>query len=175
MSVVHSIDLTVTHNDVLYVSQQIQRDLLKMSECYPHLLSYKRITELNIGISTLLINDAVHTIGFSIHDPADRDLVYHELRYTISYTGVGPRGGVGGATITKLYIPATARFSAWVRWSSSMRALPVAKQKQVVAGTTWGVPGSSTFTARYEGTTTTQRSTYMAGALVAEAEEIRRF
>lgn len=41
-----AIDLTVTHNDVLYVSQQIQRDLLEMSSCYPHLLSYKRITEL---------------------------------------------------------------------------------------------------------------------------------
>jgi hypothetical protein len=77
--------------------------------------------------------------------------------------------------MTRLYIPATARFKAWVRWSASMRALPAAKQQQIVAGTTWGIPGTSTFVARYEGTTSTRRSTYMAGALVAEAEEIRRF
>ncbi|MFI9387270.1 hypothetical protein [Kutzneria sp. NPDC052558] len=178
MSVVQVMSLTVTQVDVLYVSQQIKRDLGAMQASYPSIVDWKRINELDLSFSTFLINDAVTTIGLSIADPQQGNLVYHELRYAISYTGDGGRVGLGGRAITPVAVPASARLTAWVHWSQRMRNLPLDKQRQIIQGTRWGLPRPpgqpGGFVGRYTGGQHTAYSTYASGPLVAEAEEFRR-
>ena len=173
MSVVQVSSLTITQVDVLYVSQQIKRDLMVLSDCYPTIISQRRVNELDISVGTLLFNDAVKTIGFAIMDPRN-NLVYHELRYTISYTGTGPRTGLGGSAITRVSVPPSARLQAWVSWSRTMLSLPTEKQRQIVQSTGWGVPGGSKFNGQYNGTTSAARAIYTSGPLAAQAEEVRR-
>ena len=112
-------------------------------------------------------------VGFAIMDPSDR-LVHHELRYTISHTGTGARTGMGGSEIRPITVPSGARLHAWVHWTTRMLSLPVEEQRQIVQGTSWGIPGAATFNGRYDGTTSSARAVYAAGPLAAQAEEIRR-
>jgi hypothetical protein len=174
MSVVQVVALTITQADVLYVSQQIKRDLMELSDCYPALVSQRRINELDIAVGTLLFNDAVNAIGFAIEDPIADNLVYHELRYRISYNGEGQWTGIGGSTISPVPVPARAKLTPWVQWSQVMLSLPTDKQRQIVQGTGWGIPGSSTFRGRYGDSCFTCRATYGSGPLLAQAEEFRR-
>jgi len=177
MSVVQVMSLNVTQVDVLYVSQQIKRDLGAMQHSYPRIVTWERINELDLSFSTFLINDAVATIGLSIEDPNQGHLVYHELRYAISYTGDGARVGLGGRAITPVAVPAGARLTAWVLWSRRMRGLPLDKQSQIIQGTRWGLPsppGGNGFVGKYTGGQHTPYSTYASGPLVAQVEEFRR-
>lgn len=179
MSVVQVMSFTVTQVDVLYVSQQIKRDLGAMQTSYPRIVTWERIHDLDLSFGTFLHNDAVTTIGLSIEDPAREHLVYHELRYTISYTGDGSRVGIGGRAITPVAVPASARLTAWVRWSQRMRNLPIEKQRQIIQGTNWGLPslpgqGGNSFVGKYSGGQHTAYSTYASGPLVAEVEQFRR-
>ncbi|MEU0792752.1 hypothetical protein ABZ342_21990 [Amycolatopsis sp. NPDC005961] len=179
MSVVQAMSLTVTQADVLYVSQQIKRDLGAMQQSYPRIVSWERINTLDLSFSTFLINDAVNTIGLSIEDPAQEHEVFHELRYAISYTGDGSRMGIGGRAITPVPVPSSARLTAWVRWSKHMRELPIDKQRQIIQGTLWGLPsvpgqgGGRTFVGKYSGGQHTGYGTYASGPLSAQAEEYR--
>jgi hypothetical protein len=174
MSVVQVSNLTITQADVLYVSQQIKRDLMVLSDHYPTIVSQRRVNQLDIAIGTLLINDAVSVVAFAIEDPYSENLVYHELRYTISYSGTGPRTGIGGGTIVRVPVPPRARLTPWVLWSQTMRSIPAEQQRQVVQNTGWGTPGSAKFKGRYKGTTSTPRGMYISGPLAAQAEEFRR-
>jgi hypothetical protein len=172
MTFVQSFDLTVTQADVLYVAQQIKRDLMALKSCYPGLLSADRILELHDALGTFLINDAVREVGYSVYDPLQSNLVYHELKYSISYSGSGGRVGLGGAQISRVDIPASSQFKPWVNWSARMLGLSPSEQRQVVAGTGWGIPGSHYFHRQHRGSWT-DRATYASGPLSAQAQEHR--
>ena len=142
MSIVQTVSVTVTHVDVLHVAQQIKRDLQEFRKIYPQLVDADRVLDLHDAAVTFLSNDAVTRLGFSIADSAQRDLILHELRYDINYTGSGPRIGLGGAALRSVRTPKTARMTAWVVWSSTMLALSYAEQRNILQGTGWGMPGS---------------------------------
>ena len=172
MSVVQAVSLTVTHVDVLHIAQQIKRDLQEFRRIYPKLIDADRVLDLHDAMVTFLSNDAVTRIGFSIVDSAQQNLVLHELRYEISYSGIGPRVGVGGARIDAIHVPGTANMMPWVAWSPTMMALSSIEQSRIVQGTGWPVPGNGTFNGRYEGTWSS-RGLYSSGALAAESQEFR--
>ena len=172
MSVVNSYTLTVTQADVLYVSHQITADLKKLAACYPRLLDSDEILRLNTAMGIFMLNDAVSRLGFSVEDPRDASLVYHELRYDIAYTGTGGRMGLGGGKLNPVWIPASAKFTPWVLWSTFMKGLPPSAQRQIVEGTGWNVPGSNPFTPKYS-VDWTNRATYGSGALEAKSREYR--
>ena len=165
--------ITVTHVDVLHVTQQIKRDLQALMYAYPSLINANQVLDWHDAIVTFLANDAASSLGFSIFDPAENNLVLHELRYNIGYSGTGPRIGLGGAAITPIRISRTAKMSPWVVWSSTMLALTIAKQRQIVQGTGWELPGTRTFRGRYSSGAWKSRSTYSSGMLAAEAQEYR--
>ncbi len=172
MTLVHAFTLAVTQADVLYVSHQITADLKQLAACYPRLLDADEILRLNTATGIFMLNDAAECLGFSVEDPHDNSLVYHELRYDISYSGSGGRMGLGGATLSSLRIPPTAKFTPWVRWSQFMLSQSPSEQRRIIQGTGWGLPGSSTFRPRYQGSWTT-RPTYGSGLLEAKSSEYR--
>jgi hypothetical protein len=165
--------ITVTHADVLYVGQQITRDLQVWNEIYPALVSAGRVLSLNDAVNTFLSNDAVARIGFSIEDPHQQHLILHELRYEISYTGAGPRTGRGGAASSAVRVPATARMTAWVAWSRTMLSLSPEEQRRVLEGTGWSLPGTRTFNGRYVDGHWTSGRIYSSGLLSAESQQYR--
>jgi len=173
MSIVQTISLTVTHVDVLHVAQQIKRDLQEFRRIYPQLIDADRVLDLHDAVVTFLSNDAVTSIGFAIIDPAQQDLILHELRYDINYKGSGPRIGLGGARINSVRIPTTAKMNTWVSWSSTMRALPTSEQRKILQGTGWALPGTGKFTGRYSEGSWSQRGIYSSGILAAESQEFR--
>ncbi|RCG28242.1 hypothetical protein DQ384_24225 [Sphaerisporangium album] len=174
MSIVQTVSLTVTHVDVLYVVQQIKRDLQEFRAAYPALLSADRILDLHDAMVTFIMNDAITRVSFTIEDPAQEHLVLHELRYDISYTGTGPRVGLGGAKVRPVRVPPTARMTPFVVWSPTMRALPPDRQRRILQGTGWPPPGTSAFRARYSDGSWVGRSVYSSGVLAAESQEFRR-
>lgn len=173
VSVVHVVSVAITQVDVLYVSQQIKRDLNALRDCYPGLLSDRWINDLDIAVGTFLFNDAISSLGFSVIDPADDDLVYHELRYVIEYSGEGSRTGMGGRSLAPVQIPRRVALTPWVVWSQSMLSLPFDKQRLIVQGTGWGAPGSDLFRGRYRNDDFLFHATYASGPLAAQAQEYR--
>jgi hypothetical protein len=171
---VRTATLTFTKSDVLYVNNQITKDLRSLSASYPSLISSDRILDLSIAMATFISNDAVGRLGFSIYDPADQNLVYHELRYRIFYGAAVARSGDGGRDFTRVSIPSTAKFKPWVGFTQKFCQAPLSKQRDVVAGTGWGLPGSSTFKGRYTGGVLSPRSEYRSGILGASMEEYSR-
>jgi hypothetical protein len=174
MSIVQTYSFTVTSADVLYVTQQIKRDMQSLRQAYPGLIDADYILDLHDAFATFLINDAVSTIALAIEDPLQGHLVFHELRYTISHTGSGLRSGTGGAAVAPRRIPASARFYPWVSWSTSMRSKPRDGQAQIVSGTGWNVPGQGPFNLTYTDGSWVDRSGYSSGPLVASIREYRR-
>lgn len=136
--------VTVSQADVLYVAQEIRRDLLTLSAAYPGLVEPNNITDLHDAISTFLLNGAVSAIGFAVIDPSRSNVVLVELRYEIAYTASGNQIEPQSRTIRSLQIPPGAKLAPWVAWSQRMRELTHEQQQQIVAGTGWGVPRSAT-------------------------------
>lgn len=166
--------VTVTHSDVLYVVHQIKKDLLALSTAYPSLLDKDRVYKCHEEACTFIMNNAVTCFWYTIDDPAESRLVYHQLRYEISYAGDGPRTGLGGAAMEKQVLPPTAVFSEAVTWSPTMRALPVAKQKEILEGTKWGLPGTTgSVEFTYKQGNWQDRGRYASGALSAHAREYK--
>jgi hypothetical protein len=173
-ALVQATSVAVSHADVIYVSLQIKRDLMQLRKSYPELLSEQKLGELDIAVATFLMNDAVATIAFAVGSSDERNpSIYHELRYDISYSGAGPRTGIGGQAVPRVRIPTGARLIPWVIWSESMLGRSPQQQRLAVEGTGWGIPGTSPLYPRYDGTTTS-RSMFAAGALEARSIEYRR-
>jgi len=136
--------ITVTQSDVLYVAQQIQRDLRRFHEVYPNFLSMQEVLDLQDSVTTFLINDAVSRFGVSILDPGTTpNTVYHELRYDVTYADPGPRFGTGGQPVARRCVPPQCVLRAWVNWSIRMQRLDPHKQAQIVADTLWTPPGAT--------------------------------
>lgn len=174
MSIVNTTSVTVTHVDVLHVAQQIKRDLQEFRRLYPQQVDADRVLDLHDAMVTFLSNDAVTRIGFSLVDVTKRDLVLHELRYEISYTGSGPRVGLGGASMTRVNVPRTAKLTSWVQWSATMMGLSLTEQRRIIEGTNWSLPGTGKFCGRYDEGTWAGRGVYSSGVLAAESQEFRR-
>jgi hypothetical protein len=167
--------LTVTHADVLYVNQQIKRDLMALRVTYPRLVSERTLNETDISIGILLMNNAVKTVGFSIGSRRRREpFIYHELKYVIDYSGAGPRTGKGGRPLARSRAPFWALFYPWVHWSDSMLSLSQIEQQRILEGTTWGLPGQADFHPRYSAGQHEFRATYASGPLSARSSEYRR-
>ncbi len=174
MSVVETVSVTVTQADVLYVSEQIKQDLLEFERLYPRLISTRDILQYDTAVSTFLLNYAISTIGFSVENPSMSHLVYHELRYNITIRAyTAPRTGFGGATLSRVSIPASSRITAWVVWSPEMLALSATEQERIVAGTGWQRPGLNYFYPIYSDGLFEDRTAYGAGPLVAYNKEYR--
>ena len=167
-----SISFTVEKVDVLYVAQQINMDLTALSKTYPKILAMDRAMNLfNAGV-TFLANYAVSEIGYSVHDPNQKNLVYHELKYQLSYGGNVTRGGKGGRPISAVWVPSSAKFTPWVIWSSTMLRLSEYKQRQIVSGTNWNIPGKNgVFRGRYDGGNWKNGGDYRSGGIRASARE----
>ena len=174
MSIVQTRSVTVTHVDVLHVAQQIKRDLQQLRKGYPRLVDADLILDLHDAVVTFLSNDAVSQLGFSVVDPVQQNLILHELRYNISYTGTGPRVGLGGAEIIPVQIPRTAQMTAWVAWSPTMLALTTSEQRTILNGTGWALPGAGKLSGRYSPGSWAGRGIYSSGVLAAESQEFRR-
>ena len=181
-SYVISRSFTVEQVDVLYVAQQINRDLQSLSRAYPRILSTEDAMDLFNAYVTFLSNYAVKRLGFSIYDPAQSNLVYHEIRYEVLYGGdvasinpSGGRSGRGGIPIDAVWVPKTAKFSAWVVWSSHMLTLPKERQSQIVSGTGWLIPGrGSSFNGSYRGGTWSSIGSYVSGKIGATGKQYRK-
>jgi hypothetical protein len=172
---VTTVSFTVTHADVLYVAQQIARDLRAFRRAYPTLLSDQKVLDYHDAACTLLVNDAARTIAYTVYVPAQQNLVLHELRYEISYRSTPvARHGVGGVDVAPLVLPPGATFISWVRWSPRFENLSGMEQDQVLSGTGFGRPGSGSFLPRYVGGQTNNGVRYESGILSAQREEFRR-
>jgi hypothetical protein len=169
-----TIAVTVTQVDVLYVGQQINLDLQALSEAYPDKLSLQRATSLFNSYTTFLYNYAISTLGFSLYDPSNKNLVYHEYRYEISYGGQVSRRGTGGQPVRRVWLPSSVTFQAWVIWSNHMLNLPIQEQRRIVQGTGWNIPGQNgTFNGQYVSGTWSDLGGYSSGALTAKHREYR--
>lgn len=166
--------VTINQVDVLYVGQQILRDLRAFSVAYPSVLSLDDVMDLNDSFTTFLYHDAVTKFGYTIHDPSQNNLVYHELRYEVlkggeiasSVPSRGEKGGTGGNPIIPVWIPSTVQFTPWIIWSSRMLNLTHTQQRQIVSGTGWNIPSESgTFKATYQGGNWGNLGVYYSGDL----------
>lgn len=142
---------TITETDVLYIGQQIHRDLQQIRKAYKSLVSEERVADLYDAILTFLIENAVDRIGFSIYDPNDENLVYHEWTYKVLRGEVlpenlrGTQQGKGGQPVPPVSkLPHSAIFTSWITWSDDFIDRHLDEQKKVVDGTGWGVPGEGT-------------------------------
>lgn len=165
--------VTVTHADVLYVVQQIKKDLSAWSDAYPSVVSKDKVYTCHDEACTFLMHDAVTCLWYTIEDPTKSHYVYHQLRFEISYSGNGSRVGLGGRAVTPQALPPSARFIEAVSWSATMRALPVAKQQQILESTRFGVPGSGGSLNFTYGAGAWQQRVYGSGALEARVHEYK--
>jgi hypothetical protein len=131
--------MQITQVDVLYVAQQINKDLTALSKAYPKILAMDRAMDLFNASVTFLANYAVSEMGYSVHHPNDNKLVYLDLQYQVARDGID-KGNKGGYLIDKIQIPHFAKFTPWVVWSSTMFKLSEDEQKQIVSGTGWNMP-----------------------------------
>ncbi|MCL1475027.1 hypothetical protein [Argonema antarcticum] len=176
-SLVISTSLSITGADVLYVGQQINLDLQALSKAYPKIISLDYAVKLFNSYTTFLINNAVSDIGFSLYDPANENLVYHEYRYKV-VLGVdvrsvtkGNRLGTGGKPVETVWVPSSAAFTPWVIWSPTMLNLSKEQQRSIVSGTKWLIPGEgSTFKGKYEGGIWSSLGLYASGDLGVEGQ-----
>lgn len=170
--------VTITQNDVIYVGQQILCDLQELSKAYPKKLPGDKVLGLYNSYVTFLLSYAITRLGFSINNPRRRNLVYHEYRYEVDYSGGVPSavGGRGGQPVTKIrWLPRSATFTSWVLWSDHMKNLSVREQEQIIQGTEWKIPGlNATFNGRYEDGSSYNRGHYQRGPLKVELTEYRR-
>ena len=181
-SQVISSSYSVEQVDVLYVAQQINRDLQSLSKAYPRLISIDRVLNLFNSYVTLLHNKALAELGFSIHDPSASNLVYHEYRYKVLYGGeviaVSPDGrrmGTGGRPVKAVWIPSTARFAHWVIWSQGMLNLSESAQQRILSGTDWSIPGRNLpFNATYKGGSWNSSGSYASGRIGVSGKEYRK-
>ncbi|CBN53560.1 MULTISPECIES: hypothetical protein [Kamptonema] len=176
-SIVISTSISITGNDIIYVAQQVKRDLKSLSKAYPNLLSSDEADDLEDNFMTLLINNAVSDIGFSIYDPTNSNLVYHEYRYKVLLGGDvtsvtnGGRQGTGGKPVEAVWIPSSAVFTSWVIWSDTMSNLSKEQQRSIVSNTRWSIPGeNSSFQRRYEGENWSSLGLYASGNLGVEVQ-----
>lgn len=173
---------TVSQADVLYVAQQINSDLMALSQAYPHLLPIAEAMSLFISYSTFLNNAAISYLGFTVHDPSTGNLVYHEYRYEVLYGGdvrsFNPSGqptGRGGRPVNRVWLPASAQFTPWLNWSSRMLQLSIHEQEQIVSATGWDIPSRcSTFPRRFEGGNWSSLGFYGRGNIGTNVNEYRR-
>lgn len=180
-SVVISDSFTVQQADVLYVGQQINLDLQALSKAYPDIVSSDRVMNLFNSYITFLYNYAVSQLGFSINDPANSSLVYHEYRYKVLYGGdiatVNPdrgRHGRGGRPVQAVWVPKTAVLTPWVSWSSYMVGLSKAEQTRIVSGTGWSVPEEGpSFRGTYKGGDWSNLGLYASGSIGVSGKEYR--
>lgn len=164
-SIVLTGTVSVSHTDVLFVGQQINLDLRELRKAYPDKISEDRVTTLFNSYTTFLINKAVDRLGFSIYDPADSALVYHEYRYDVIY-GSNVTGGKGGRPVTRVRVPGSAIFLSWVFWSEEMKRLSPAQQAAIVKDTEWDIPGKNpAFSGRYSGGNWSSGGDYGRGSL----------
>lgn len=176
-SFVTSTSLSITQNNVLYVGQQINLDLQALSKAYPRIIPLDYAVELFNSYTIFLYNTAVSDIGFSIYDPANENLVYHENRYKI-VLGIDVRSvtmrenrGIGGAPVERVWVPSSAAFTPWVIWSSTMLNSSKEEQRRIVSGTKWLIPGEgSTFKGKYEGGIWSSLGLYGSGDLGVEGQ-----
>lgn len=165
---------TFSQNDILYVGYQINRDLQALSDAYPNILTPRYALGLSNSCTIFLSSNAVTHIGYSIYDPTNNNLVYHELLYKVQYDGdvKGGQNGGGGRAITSIRVPPSAKFTAWVKWSQTMLSLSEAAQEQIVSGTDWSIPRKGTpFYGTYVGGNWQDKGKYSSGALSAAARE----
>lgn len=164
-SIVIAGTVSITHNDVLFVAHQINRDLRELRKAYPDKLSEERASILFDSYTTFLADKAVDRLGFSIYDPANSNLVHHEYRYDVIYGG-NVTGGKGGRPVTRVQVPGSAIFLAWVKWSEEMMRMSPAEQAAIVAGTEWDIPGKNpSFNGRYSGGNWSNGGDYGRGSL----------
>lgn len=164
-SIVVTGTVSISHTDVLFVAQQINLDLIELSKAYSDKLSYERAAKLFNSYTTFLLNKAVNRLGFSIYDPADSDLVYHEYRYDVIYGG-NVTGGKGGRPVTRVRVPASAIFLSWVFWSEEMKRLSPIQQAAIVKDTEWDIPGKNpSFNGRYSSGSWSSGGDYGRGSL----------
>lgn len=157
--------VAVNQADVLYVGQQINRDLIELSKAYPDKLPLEKAVRYFNSYTTFLLNAAITELGFSIYDPLARNLVYHEYRYEVHYGSV-TTGGQGGHRVARVWLPASATFTPWVAWSEEMLSLPEDHQEQIVAGTEWNIPSKNgTFNGRYDNGNWSSGGSYGRGSL----------
>jgi len=181
-SQVISDSFTINHSDALYLAQQISIDLTALSQAYPEVLSPGEAMSLFMSYSTFLVNYAVTTLGFSIYDPSNVNLVYHEYRYEVLYEGnvqklnsVRHPIGRGGKPVNKVWLPASAKFTPWVVWSPRMLRLSIPEQERIVSGTRWDIPSQgSTFIRRFEGNNWNSLGFYGSGNPGGSGNEYRR-
>jgi hypothetical protein len=180
--VTKTIVITITAQDVLYVGQQITRDLTKIGDAYPNLINGDKILKLFQAITTFLIRNTVQKIGFSIHDPEQENLVYHEWIYVVLQGDAipenmrGKQQGKGGeepvVPVSKL--PQSARFQAWVIWSDEFLKLSDEQQKEVLDDTGWGAPGNNPFKRTHKDfTSLSVDGYYVSGQLGVELQTYR--
>jgi hypothetical protein len=177
-SVVIDETVVITGEDILYVAQQIKRDLKALSKAYPHIISLDYADDIHDSFTTFLANNAVSRLGFGIYDFAKDNLVYHEYRYKVLRGGEitdqtgGGKEGKGGQPVEKLVLPPTAIFTAWVNWSSDMRNMPEEQQKNIVENTGWLTPSQKNggFNQKYEGGEWTNSGLYASGQLGVDVD-----
>lgn len=174
--------VVITQGNVLYVGQQISRDLRSFATAYPSVLSLDYAMSLYDSYTTFLLHDAITTLGYTIHDPRQNNLVYHELRYEVLKGGeiaaiasAGYEGGTGGNPIIPVWLPGTAQFTPWVIWSSQILRLSYIQQRQIVSGTGWSIPNESgTFHATYQGGDWANLGTYYSGSLGVSGKQYKK-
>lgn len=176
MSRVMTSSYVVSHADVLYVGQQINSDLIELARAYSDIFSFEEALGLFNSYTTFLANSAVSNLGFTIYDPSSSNLVYHESQYEVVYGEevyvLNPSGhsqGVGGRSVTRIWVPNTVRFKPWVVWSSTMLALTEAEQESIVSGTNWDIPSrNTTFQRRYVGGNWEKTGIYARGNVAVQ-------
>ncbi len=147
----------IAETDVLYVAQQLHRDLRQIRKSYSKLLSHEEVEDIYDSVVTFLIKEAITNIGFCIYDPKDDNLVYHEWIYIVLQGDAIPEGlrdtqqGKGGEPFRSAQnLPSSAEFTAWVVWSEKFLDLPQDQQEEIVNETIWNMPGKSLFKRKHK-------------------------
>jgi hypothetical protein len=173
--------IVITGEDILYVAQQIKRDLKALSKAYPNLLNLDYADDIHDSFTTFLANNAVSGLGFGIYDSAKENLVYHEYRYkilrgddVIKITNNETRMH-DHPPVKKLSLPDKAIFAPWVQWSSDMRKMSEVQQRNIVENTGWSIPSKATnFNQKYDGGEWTNLGISAKGQLGVDVDNFNR-
>jgi len=172
---------TIEQVDIIFVASQVNKDIQSLSRAYPAILSLDQAVDLFNVLMAFMSNNAISAIGFTIYDPNDGNKVYHELKYQILYgrdvqpiSQGSPRGGQGGQPVNAVWVPSTAKFTPWIRWSDHMLQLPTTEQQLIVQGTGWPSPNQGgSFIARYDGGHWNDIGNYFSGKIAASGKEYK--